>query len=33
MTAADVVPHLAMYQGLFVGGSLQWKLETSASWV
>lgn len=33
MTAADVVPHLRMYQGLFVGGSLSWKLETSASWV
>jgi hypothetical protein len=33
MTAADVVPQLAMYQGLFVGGSLAWKLETSARWV
>lgn len=33
MTAADVVPHLTMYHGLFVGGSLRWKLETSASWV
>jgi hypothetical protein len=33
MTAADVVPQLGMYQGLFVGGSLAWKLETSARWV
>jgi hypothetical protein len=27
MTAADVVPHLGMYDGLFVGGSLAWKLD------
>jgi hypothetical protein len=33
MTEADVAPHLSQYQGLFVGGSLAWKLETSASWV
>jgi hypothetical protein len=33
MTAADVEPHLGMYQGLFVGGTLAWKLETGASWV
>src|SRR5262249_13069096 len=33
MTAADVAPHLANYGGLFVGGSLPWKLQPSASWV
>jgi hypothetical protein len=33
MTEANVAPHLAQYQGVFVGGSLAWKLETSASWV
>ena len=33
MTAADVVPHLPPYAGIFVGGSLPWKLATSAAWV
>jgi hypothetical protein len=33
MTAADVEPHLARYDGIFVGGSLGWKLATSAEWV
>jgi len=33
MTAADVIPHLARYYGLFVDGSLAWKLATGAAWV
>lgn len=33
MTAADVVPHLPRYRGIFVGGSLPWKLATGAAWV
>ena len=32
MTAADVVPHLTRYHGIFVGGSLHWKLATGAVW-
>lgn len=32
MTAADVVPHLPRYDGVFVGGSLPWKLATGAAW-
>ena len=32
MTAADVVPYLTRYHGIFVGGSLHWKLETGAVW-
>lgn len=32
MTVADVVPHLPRYHGIFVGGSLRWKLETGAAW-
>jgi hypothetical protein len=33
MTARDVIPHLARYAGIFVGGSLPWKLATGAAWV
>ena len=32
MTVPDVVPHLPRYHGIFVGGSLRWKLETGAAW-
>jgi hypothetical protein len=32
MTAADVMPHLPRYSGIFVGGSLPWKLATGATW-
>jgi hypothetical protein len=32
MTAADVVPHLTRYHGIFVGGSLHRKLATGAQW-
>lgn len=32
MTAADVVPHLPCYDGIFVGGSLHWKLATGGAW-
>jgi hypothetical protein len=32
MTAADVVPHLSRYRGIFIGGSLPWKLATGAMW-
>lgn len=33
MTAADVEPHVSGYRGIFVGGSLDWKLATAAAWV
>jgi len=33
MTDADVRPHLVAYRGIFVGGSLRWKLATGAAWV
>jgi hypothetical protein len=32
MTATDVVPHLARYDGIFIGGSLRWKLATGGAW-
>jgi hypothetical protein len=33
MTWADVVPHLHHFKGLFVGGTLPWKLETASTWI
>lgn len=33
MSAADVVPHLAGVDGLFVGGSVPWKVATGCDWV
>jgi len=33
MTASDVAAELARYDGLFVGGSLDWKLATAGAWV
>jgi hypothetical protein len=33
MSAADVIPHLKSFAGIFVGGSLDWKIRTAASWV
>lgn len=33
MAASDVVPHCNRFVGLFVGGTLQWKLQTGAAWV
>lgn len=33
MTPAFVATHIAKFDGLFVGGSLEWKLETGAAWV
>ncbi len=32
MSVADVVPHLSRYHGIFVGGSLRWKLATGSVW-
>ena len=32
MTVDDVVPCLAEYHGIFVGGSLRWKLATGCVW-
>jgi hypothetical protein len=32
MTVADVVPCLSRYDGIFIGGSLRWKLATGATW-
>jgi hypothetical protein len=32
MTTADALPHLRDYRGIFVGGSLRWKLATGAVW-
>jgi len=33
MSEADVLSHLPAYHGIFVGGSLSWKLATGATWV
>ena len=33
MTEADVYPALAGFAGVFVGGTLDWKLSTGAAWV
>lgn len=33
MTEADVAPELHRYQGIFVGGSLGWKLTAAPAWV
>ena len=33
MSEADVLAAIEPFAGLFVGGTLQWKLATSASWV
>lgn len=33
MTESDVRPAADMFAGLFVGGSLAWKIRTAASWV
>ncbi len=32
-TEADIEPHLGALAGLFVGGSLPWKIQTGAAWV
>jgi hypothetical protein len=32
MTVADVVPCLPRHDGIFVGGSLRWKLTIGATW-
>lgn len=32
MEEADVGPHLPLFAGIFVGGSLRWKLKTGAMW-
>jgi len=33
MVDADVVPHLEGFAGLFVGGTLPWKLRSAREWV
>lgn len=33
MTCGDVAPHLHHFRGLFVGGTLPWKLQTSGEWI
>lgn len=33
MTRNRVKPHLDLYDGLFVGGTLEWKLKTAEAWV
>jgi hypothetical protein len=33
MAESDVAPHLALFGGLFVGGSIPWKVATGAAWV
>ena len=33
MTEADVADRLALFSGVFVGGSLPWKLSTGGAWV
>jgi len=32
MSATDVIPHLPHYNGIFVGGSLPWKVATGVAW-
>ena len=33
MSISDVEPHIHKFKGLFVGGTLKWKLRTSSEWV
>lgn len=33
MTCSDVAPYVGHFKGLFVGGSLPWKLETAGKWI
>lgn len=33
MSVAEVALHLPQYAGIFVGGSLEWKLATASAWV
>jgi hypothetical protein len=33
MSEADVAPHVGGFAGLFVGGSIPWKVRTGAAWV
>lgn len=33
MSCTDVAPHIRHFSGLFVGGSLGWKLETAGRWI
>lgn len=33
MQCADVAPYLPLFAGVFVGGSLPWKVATGAAWV
>jgi hypothetical protein len=33
MTEADVLPHVELFAGLFVGGSVPWKVRTGRHWV
>lgn len=33
MNSEDVLPHLSLFAGLFVGGSLEWKIKTGEAWV
>jgi hypothetical protein len=33
MTVEDVEPYLEMFNGIFVGGTLDWKYETAEKWV
>jgi hypothetical protein len=33
MTPTDVAPHATKVDGLFVGGSLEWKVQTAKQWI
>ena len=33
MTETDVLPVMHLFEGIFVGGTTEWKLETGAAWV
>lgn len=33
LTEDEVLPHLVLFRGLFVGGSTRWKVQTGARWV
>lgn len=33
MTSAEVLEYIDFFDGLFVGGTLEWKLQTAKTWV
>jgi len=33
MDMSDIIPHLNLFRGIFVGGTMEWKIQTSEAWV